>query len=859
MECVTGAPTPLETGLTAAQAQARLQAGLSNAQDVKPGKTVARILRENLLTLFNLLNLALAAAVLLVGSPRNALFMGVVFSNAFIGTFQALRAKRTLDRLKLVVAPTARALRDGRVERIAQEQVVLGDLLLFDTGDQIPVDAAVRDGAVEVDESLLTGESLPVKKLPEDKLLSGSFVVAGKCVAQAERVGGQTYAAALTRQARKPAPPRSELMRSLRALIRALSFAIVPLGLILFSRQFFFGGASLRDSVVSTVAAMIGMIPEGLMLLTSVALAVGVVRLSRRHTLVQSLYSMEDLARVDVLCLDKTGTLTSGKLAFECLEPLPARSARAPGAPGEDSPPPAPLPGEVPAPLGENCFAPEPLYDEADCARARFAGGAARADENSAPLGENGFAPDSFYGEADCARALGALLGAVGGSDATSKALASHFPADPLARIGRVVPFSSARKWSGAQVDDQAVVLGAAQFVLPKADSFLIEKIAAHTKCAKRVLLLARSDAPFSQDSLPEGLAPLALVVLSDEIRPEAPETLRFFAREGVAIKVISGDDPLSASAVAARAGVGDSDRFVDASTLPDEAALRDAAGRYTVFGRVTPDQKRALVRALKDRGHTVAMTGDGVNDIPALKEADCSIAMASGSDAARKVASLVLLDCNFASMPEVVMEGRRVIGNLRRSAALFLTKTVFSFLLSVLSMFSGAAYPFVPIQLTLFSSAAVGIPSFFLALEPNRARVEGRFMPYVLSRALPGGVTIALGAWALSALGGARGLSGAQTGTLATIFLLSMGMAVLACACWPPSFKRTVILLLSLAMIVTALVGFPAFFELTALPAASLKLLAAVLSAALPCFFGMNLLFSRIFRRNMDKKTLHP
>jgi len=777
---------PLDTGLTAREVREREAQGLDNRERLKVGKSVARILSENLLTLFNFLNLGLAVCVLAVGSFRNALFMGVVFTNAVIGTFQAIRAKKTVEKLKLVVAPSARVLRDGKVETIPVERVVLDDLMLFETGNQILADAVIKGGEVEADESLLTGESLPVKKKPGDELKSGSFIVSGKCVAQAERVGDDTYAATLSREAKEEKNAKSELMRALNALIRGMSFVIVPLGLILFARQYWFGGEPVQDSVISTVAAMVGMIPEGLVLLTSVALAVGVVRLARRKTLVQSLYSMEDLARVDVLCLDKTGTITSGSLSFERLEPL------------------------------------------------------------------NG-------DEADSARALGAMLRAVGGSDATSKALTPHFPAAADARTGRVVPFSSARKWSGAEVDGRAVVLGAPQFVLPDADEAFKQKVASCASGALRVLVLARSDHPLQRDLLPAGLQPLALVLLSDEIRPEAPDTLKFFENEGVTIKVISGDDPVTVSAIAQRAGVRNAERFVDASTLKTDQAVIDAAPRYSVFGRVTPQQKRTLVRALKAKGHTVAMTGDGVNDIPALKEADCSVAMASGSDAARQVASLVLLDCNFASMPEVVMEGRRVIGNIRRSASLFLTKTVFSFLLSLFSLVTGAGYPFVPIQLTLFSTASVGMPSFLLALEPNRKRVEGRFMPYVLSKALPGGLIIALGACLLSALTASRGLSGAEGGTLATLYLVAVGLMVLLSSCWPLSLKRAGVFLLSTLVLAVALLGFPSFFELTALSPGSAELLLFAIAAALPCFFGLNALVSRLFRRILSTKALHP
>jgi cation-transporting ATPase E len=774
MESVTRCDPPLETGLTPAQAQARLRSGLDNRERIKSGKSVASILRENLLTLFNLLNLVLALAVLMVGSPRNALFMGVVFSNAIIGTLQALRAKRAVEKLRLIASVEARVLRGGCAQSIPIEQIVLDDLMLFETGNQIPADAIVRGGDAQIDESLLTGESRAVRKGPGDRLLSGSFVTSGRCIAQAERVGDNTYAATLAREAKKHKQPRSELMRALNGLIRGLSFLIVPLGLLLFCRQYFYDSMPLEQSVVSTVAAMVGMIPEGLMLLTSVALAVGVVRLSRRRTLVQSLYSMEDLARVDVLCLDKTGTITSGELRFERME---------------------------------------------------------------APPG----------GQLQAARLLGALLAATKDTNATARALRAHFPPDAGLAASRAVPFSSARKWSAAQIDGASVVLGAPQFVLPEGDALLSE-VARFTSDGFRVLALSRAGCPLPEEGLPDGLAPLALVVLSDEIRPEAPETIAFFEREDVDVRVISGDDPQTASAAAVRAGIKNADRFVDASTLKGERALHEAAARYAVFGRVSPDQKRDLVRAFKAQGHVVAMTGDGVNDIPALKEADCSIAMASGSDAARKVASLVLLDCNFATMPEIVMEGRRVIGNIRRSASLFLTKTIFSFILSLLSLITGAGYPFVPIQLTLFSTTLIGIPSFLLALEPSRSRIKGRFMHSVLSRALPGGLTIAVGAGALSALSDARGYSSDLSGTLATVYLLVLGLAVLYAACRPFNWKRAAVFALSVLMIAVALIGFAPFFQMVPLTPGPLRLLAAAVLIAVPAFFALNSLFHRFF-----------
>lgn len=731
-------------GLSEAQVRARVEAGLTNQTSRAPGKTTAQILRGNLMTLFNLLNLVLAILVISVGSYKNALFMIVIILNAVIGTVQELRAKKTVEKLSVISAPTALAVRSGREVKLGVSELVLDDVMVLKSGMQICADGVVLEGEIEVNESLLTGESDPILKRPGDGLMSGSFVVSGRANARVDKVGDDNYAAQLTRDAQRLKKPNSELMKSLNALIRVISVVILPLGAALFIKSRFILHESLQDGVVSTVAAMVGMIPEGLILLTSVALAVGVIRLAQRKTLVQELYCMETLARVDVLCLDKTGTITEGSMEVQGIIPLAAP---------EDQ---------------------------------------VRTD-------------------------MGILASAMQDDNPTFAALRAAFPPIQGGAPLKVVPFSSARKWSGARFEKLgSLVLGAGEFVLGADYQSIRGRVEECAQKGQRVLVLAQSDQDFQgEQGLPQGLKPLALLTLADKIRPEAAGTLRFFAEQDVDLRVISGDNPKTVAAVAGRAGLKDAQLCVDASTLKTEEQIRQAAARYKVFGRVTPEQKCKLVRALKAQGHVVAMTGDGVNDVPALKEADCSVAMASGSDAARQVAQLVLLDNNFASMPHVVLEGRRVINNIRRSASLFLTKTLFSFLLAIISLIFGAGYPFEPIQLTLFSTITIGIPSFFLALEPNRARIQGKFLQTVIRQAAPGALCIVLGVQALTAL--ATGTP-EQLSTMATLYAVLVGLIVLFRVCMPFNRNRVVLFAGCCVLFVGAICLLPVWFSLAAL-----------------------------------------
>lgn len=769
-------PTP-DTGLTEAEAQRRREQGLGNEVTADPGKSVGQIFRENLLTLFNLLNVALAVCLALVGSWRNMLFLGVVVSNALIGTVQELRAHKTIRRLQVLSAPTAHVLREGVERGCAMNELVKGDLVILRAGDQVMADAVVMDGHGAVNESLLTGESDAVGKHNGDWLMSGSFISEGRLTAQLVHVGDDSYAARLTHSAREIKRPKSALMTELNKLIRLVSCLLVPLGILLFCKQFFLQHLPLTSAVPSTVAAMIGMIPEGLVLLTSVAMAAGVVKLGRRKTLVQELYGIETLARADVLCLDKTGTITTGEMALDSLVPLDA-------------------------------------------------------DEEAM--------------KAALARFLGAFDQSSGTLDALRKAVLPGTET-PVA----VLPFSSARKKSAASfADGVTLILGAPAFVLGDAYTGEVrERAEAFAAQGVRVLLLAQADGCVTETEAPAVSRVLGLCLLTDQVREQAEETLRYFREQGVEVKVISGDDPRTVSAIARRVALTDGECWVDASTLTDEQ-LAEACEVATVFGRVTPAQKKLLVEALKQAGHSVAMTGDGVNDIPALKAADCSIAMAGGSDAAKHAAQLTLLDADFSAMPDIVLEGRRVVNNITRAASLFLVKTLYSFALTLLLLALPAAYPFQPIQLTLISGVTIGIPSFFLALEPNRERIRGGFLETVLRRAVPGaaGVTVCA---VIAMMTVHFGWPQAVGSTLATLAAGAMGLGILLRVCRPFNPLRGALwLVMTLCFIVSVLTQGALFFLVTLTPIQCLAL-AGMIAAGGATALGVSWAMGRWQRRH--------
>ena len=677
---MTDTRTDATTGLTAADVSDRVAKGLSNDIPNAPTRSVSQIVRANVFTPINLIVAILAALVIVAGSPKDALFGGVIIANSVIGVYQELRAKRVLDQLRVVNAPRAHVVRDGKVVELQTHELVLDDVVELRTGAQVVADGVVLTHEnLEIDESLLTGEADPVVKNDGDDVLSGSAVVAGTGRMVVTKVGAENYAAKLADEARRFTLVNSPLRNDVNLIVKWVGYMIIPVGLLLASSQFFRRNQSWQDSIISTVAGLVGMVPEGLVLLTSVAFAVGVVRLAKRRCLVQELPAIEVLARVDVLCVDKTGTITAGTLE-----------------------------------LAEVC-------------------------------------PFDDHDKASVDAALAALAQLDPDPNATSRALQNAYTDKTTWQATGRVPFSSARKWSAMTFADQGSwVLGAPENVLTSNyQGDVRTDVERYAQDGQRVLLLAKADGTFSDGadaSLPPVTA-VALVLLEDVVRPDAPETLKYFAEQGVTMKVISGDNNVTVGAVARRAGLEGWESNVDATKLPKEGTeeFADAIENSTVFGRVTPHQKRSMVGALQSRGHIVAMTGDGVNDVLALKDANCGVAMASGSEATRGVAQLVLMDSNFSAMPSVVSEGRRVINNIERVASLFLAKTVYSVVLSVITGIVAITYPLRPIHLSILSWFTIGIPAFFLALEPNDQRVNDGFLPRVLGRAVPAGIVIAI------------------------------------------------------------------------------------------------------------------
>ncbi|HET7245689.1 MAG TPA: HAD-IC family P-type ATPase [Streptosporangiaceae bacterium] len=729
-------PTP-PAGLSSAEVAERRSRGLANTGTERTSRSLTEILRANILTRFNFILGALLAVILAVGEPQDALFGLVLVANALIGIAQELRAKRTLDRLAVLSAPRARVIRDGSRRDIPVGDLVADDLVDLRPGDQVVADGVVRASAgLEADESLLTGESEPVGKRPGDRLLSGSFVVAGAGGYQATEVGAGAYARRLAAEARRFGLVRSELMDGINRILQYVTWVIVPLAVVLLASQLH-ARDTVREALTGMVAALVGVVPQGLVLLTSVAFGVAAVTLARRHVLVQQLPAVEGLARVDVLCVDKTGTLTDGTIAFDSLIRLGG-----------------------PAPVAE-------------------ALGALAADE-----------------------ARNATLGAIG----------QAFPSPGGWERTASVPFSSARKWSAASFAGHGTwVLGAPEMVLPGEQHAEQSRAAELAAGGHRVLVLAQAEGPLTGESLPPGPRAAAFIVLAERLRPDAAETLAYFAAQGVALKVLSGDSPHTVAAVAMRVGLPGAGTPVDARELPEDAeALGRVLADHTVFGRVTPHQKQAMVKALQARGHVVAMTGDGVNDVLALKLADLGIAMGSGAAATKAVAELVLLDGRFATLPGVVAEGRRVTANIERVANLFVTKTVWTALLAIAVGVSLLPYPFLPRHLTIIDTLTIGVPSFFLALAPNRRRYLPGFVSRVLRFAIPAGSIVAAATLTGYLLARAVGLSLVQQRTTAVLVAFMLSLCVLVLLAIPLTWRR---MLLAGA----ALAGFAMLFPLPA------------------------------------------
>ena len=661
-----------EQGLTQAQVQQRQQAGWSNLPVEPPGASVQQILAKNVFTYFNLIFFLLAVCVIVVRQWLNLTFLGPVLCNMVIGIVQDLRAKKKLDDLKIMSAPKCRAVRDGQVTELDAAELVRDDIAVFAAGDQICADACVAAGECRVNEALVTGEADEILKKPGDRLLSGSFVVSGTCRARLTHVGADSFVSRLTTEAKQTgSQPQSEMMRSLTNLIKWIGMIVIPLGAVMFIKEYLWLGRDAATAVTSTVGSIVGMIPEGLYLLTSLALVASVLRLANRRTLVHSMDCIETLARVDTLCVDKTGTITEPKMTVDDVVPLQ---------------------------------------------------------------------PDRFIVD-DVRMIMADYVYAMQADNDTMAALKRYFTGDVRQTALRALPFRSAKKYGGVSFhEDETYLLGAPDILLaacPDKERFL-PQVEEYSARGCRVLLLAMYDGQLDDEELTAGMLPIALILLSNKIRPEAKATFAYFAAQGVRTKVISGDNPLTVSEVARRAGIADADRYVDARTLKTDEELAKAAEEKVVFGRVTPDQKKKLVAAMKRAGHTVAMTGDGVNDVLALREADCSIAMASGSGVACQASHIVLLDSQFSALPSIVAEGRRVINNIERSASLYLVKNIFTFVLSLITLLFTLPYPYTPAQLSLVNALTIGIPSFILAMEPNENRVSGRFMRNVIYRALP-------------------------------------------------------------------------------------------------------------------------
>lgn len=713
------------TGLTDEEVRQRVEEGLTNRADISTDKTTKEIVISNVFTYFNLIFLVITILLIMVGSFRNLTFLPIIIGNTVIGIVQEIRAKKTLEKMSLLNAPRADVIRNGSVKQISTEELVKDDVILLTAGKQICADAVVISGNIQVNESLLTGEADEVEKTEGSTLMSGSFVVSGECYARLEKVGNESYISKLSLEAKSMGgKEQSEMIRSINLIVKWVGIVIIPIGLILFWQSHFVNGESITKSVTSTVAAIIGMIPEGLYLLTTVALALSTMKLARKKVLLHDMKSIETLARVDVLCVDKTGTITEPDMKLK--EIFLCKNS---GADGTQT---------------------ALTLDELKSLILDYAN--ASVDNNATMLALKAYAADTL----------------------TNNTSALHRTA-----VSQQA-FSSSLKYGSVTFSDGTYLLGAPEFIMHEGFARIEEEIIPYADKGDRVLLFARYDGENVENGINGSVTPLGFVALANPIRENAVKTFEYFKSQGVAIKVISGDNPRTVSRIAIQAGIESAESFVDAATLDTEDKIADAVNKYTVFGRVTPKQKKQLVKALQAKGHTVAMTGDGVNDILAMKDADCSVAMASGSEAAAQAAQVVLLDSDFAHMPDVVYEGRRVVNNIQRSASLFLVKNIFSLLLSLFSVILMVTYPLEPAQVSLISMFTIGVPGFLLALEQNKDRIKGRFITNVMLKALPGGLTDVIAVGALVVCGEVFCISDASIGTIATLVLSVVGFMIL-------------------------------------------------------------------------------
>lgn len=763
-------------GLNAREVKERTDRGQSNIAVVPSSRSTRQIVAENVFTYFNLIFAVLAVLLILVGSFRDLTFLPVIIANTLIGIVQEIRSKKVLDKLTVLNAPKAQVLREGALHTIQSEDLVLDDVVRWEAGNQICADAVVLEGEVQVNESLLTGEADEISKKTGDSLMSGSFIVSGSCYARLEKVGKDSYISQLTLEAKaEKTREQSEMMRSLTKLIKMVGFVIIPIGLIMFLEHHFLMGETIRGSVVSMVAALLGMIPEGLYLLASVALAVSVIRLAQKRVLVHNMSCIETLARVDVLCADKTGTITENTMQVNDLIPLDGREKES------------------------------------------------------------------------LKRTVGDFVRNMDRDNITMEAMQEYFKENSERKALSVTSFSSTYKYSSASFEEGAYVLGAPEFVLQSQYEEYREVIEEYSEQGYRVLVFALYHGVIDGGPLTEHAEALGLILLSNPVRKEAAETFHYFAQQGVEVKVISGDNPMTVSEVAKQAEIPHAEHYIDASKLTSEEMIDEAILKYTVFGRVTPEQKKQFVLSLQKMGKTVAMTGDGVNDVLALKRADCSIAMASGSDAATHAAQLVLLDSDFSCMPSVVAEGRRVVNNIQRSSCLFLVKNIFSFLMALFSMIFLVDYPLMPSQISLVSMFTIGVPAFFLALEPNHSIIKGNFLHNVLFAAFPAGLTNFIAIGAMVVFGKVFEVDSLVISTCSTVLLAVVGLMILFQISKPMNALRWTIWLAMMAGLIFSSFFLSDLFSIYPLSLEGGMLLVVFAIVTEPIFRYITILFEKV------------
>ncbi|KRN42081.1 HAD-IC family P-type ATPase [Fructilactobacillus fructivorans] len=728
-------------GLTTAEVKKQVDDGYKNTEPKPLTKSVKQILVENVFTLFNVINVVLGILVFYTGSYINMLFLVIAIANTAIGIFQEIRSKRQVDKIALLSQSKVKVRRNGENELIQPDQIVLGDIIELDRGDQVPVDGVIKETkGIEVDESQITGESSPIEKNDGNQVTSGSFLVSGKAFMLATKVGDETFVNTITNQAKTDKSKNSVLISLIKKIIKILTIIIIPLGIALFVSRLMHG-VSVNNAILGTVAAMIGMIPEGLVLLTSVTLAISAYHLAKKRVLVRDLSSIETLARVNTICLDKTGTITSGELKFNKL------------------------------------IKEAPHYD----------------DQQIAAI-------------------MGSLVNEIDDNNETASALKDHFPDHPYSAT-KIVPFSSARKWSGAELDDKGqYVFGAPQFILNLNDQQQKE-VQRYSEQGFRVIALAKVD-QLDEDRI-SGSELIALILITDVIRPNASDTLQYFYNQGVDLKVISGDDPVTVSSIAKRVGIRNYSDYVDMTTIGDDANYQDLVKKYVVFGRVKPDQKQRLIKALQENGRTVAMTGDGVNDLLALKQSDCGIAMASGSESVKSIADFVIIDSNFDALIKVLNEGRRVINNIDSIACLYLIKTMFSVMLSVIFLFFARNYPFQPIQLTPINDLMVGIPSFLLALEPNYRALKDKFVSNIYEISLPAALSVVFYILVIGVIGDILGLYTSITSSLSVLITGVICWLALIMVCRPFNRYKLLIVILSMTLFLSVFIFLGKIFSL--------------------------------------------